>query len=289
MANPDQHQQIVGEMKLEAALISTNSPYAEVRAVVDNHDDPNLPVSTLRAWVLGILFAAFISFVNQLFSIRMPAITLMADVSQLLAFPVAKAWERWVPRGVGFTIPFFNQRVELNPGRFNKKEHMLIAIMSNVSVMMLYSNFIFWVQWLPFYFNQPYAGGFGYMLINNLATSFIGYGIAGVARCFLVYPSYCVWPKSLVTIALNSALHNEQNHVVPGPFKKMWSVSRYRFFFIAFCFMFVYFWIPNYAFVALSTFTWMCWIRPWNRELNVLTGMKNGTGVSLYLAFPLGL
>lgn len=36
-------------MKLEAALITVNSPYAEVRAVVDNHDDVNIPCGTIRA------------------------------------------------------------------------------------------------------------------------------------------------------------------------------------------------------------------------------------------------
>lgn len=156
---------------------------------------------------------------------------------------------------------------------------MLIAIMSAVSAATPYSNNIFWVQYLPSYFNQPHARSFGYMLVNNLATSFIGYGMAGVIRRFLVYPSYCVWPASLVTIALNTALHRDDNQPVPGPLCRSWSVSRYRFFMLAFGFMFVYFWIPNYAFTALSAFTWMCWIRPWNRELNVLTGFKNGTGV----------
>jgi hypothetical protein len=38
-------------MKTEAALITNNSPYAEVRAVVSNTDDVNIPSSTIRAWV----------------------------------------------------------------------------------------------------------------------------------------------------------------------------------------------------------------------------------------------
>ena len=56
-------------MKIQAALITTNSPYAEVRAVVDNHDDPTLPVSTLRAWAIGILFSCCISFINSFFDV----------------------------------------------------------------------------------------------------------------------------------------------------------------------------------------------------------------------------
>ena len=35
-----------------------NSPYAEVRAVVNNHDDPKIPTSTFRSWFIGTIFVA---------------------------------------------------------------------------------------------------------------------------------------------------------------------------------------------------------------------------------------
>lgn len=265
-------------MKLEAALITNNSPYAEVRAVVDNHDDPTMPVSTIRAWTIGIIFSVFLAFVNQLFSIRYPSIRFDTNVAQLLAFPLGKAWERWMPRK-DIPIPFTKIVVPLNPGRFNRKEHMLIAIMANTSRSTPYTAYIIWVQVLPHYFNQQYARDFGYMFCNAFATNFIGYGLAGLTRKFLVYPSYCVWPASLVTISLNTALHNEENHSVMGPFKKMWSISRYNFFLVTFGGMFVYFWFPNYLFSVLSYFSWMTWIAPDNLNLNILTGMKNGLGL----------
>jgi len=37
-----------------------DSPYPEVRASVSNCDDPDMPSSTLRAWLIGIIFAALI-------------------------------------------------------------------------------------------------------------------------------------------------------------------------------------------------------------------------------------
>jgi hypothetical protein len=61
-----------------------NSPYAEVRAVVDNHDDPNLPANTFRSWVVGTFFLAADGFINQFFSIRYPNIGVGSEVSQLL-------------------------------------------------------------------------------------------------------------------------------------------------------------------------------------------------------------
>ena len=64
-----------------------NSPYAEVRAVVDNHDDPNMPASTFRSWVIGTLFVAAGGFINQFFSIRYPGISVGSNVAQLLCVP----------------------------------------------------------------------------------------------------------------------------------------------------------------------------------------------------------
>ncbi len=138
--NPEKHEHLIYEMKVEAALITNNSPYAEVRAVVDNHDDPSIPSSTVRAWVIGIGFSVLLGFVNQLFSIRQPSITVMANVAQLLSYPIGKAWEKTVPDW-GVTVS--GSRISLNPGRFSKKEHMLITIMTP------YTANIIWTQFLP--------------------------------------------------------------------------------------------------------------------------------------------
>lgn len=37
-----------------------DSPYPEVRSAVANTDDPDIPVSTIRAWVLGLIFAVLL-------------------------------------------------------------------------------------------------------------------------------------------------------------------------------------------------------------------------------------
>ncbi|KAI0008767.1 OPT-domain-containing protein [Xylariaceae sp. FL0662B] len=275
--NPEKHAVLIEEMKIEAALITVNSPYAEVRAVVDNHDDVNMPCGTIRAWIIGMGFALLLAFINQLFSIRQPAITVQANVAQLLAYPIGKLFEKTLP-DVGFTL--WGVRHSLNPGAFSRKEHMLITIMANVSWNYPYTNNIIWVQYLPTYFNQSYAGQFSYQIIIALATNFIGYGMAGIVRRFLVYPSYCVWPASLVTIALNAAFHNDRNVPVESPFGKIFTISRVKFFGLTFLAMFVYFWFPNYIFTALSVFSWMTWIAPNNLNLSTITGFNNGLGIN---------
>jgi OPT family small oligopeptide transporter len=159
---------------------------------------------------------------------------------------------------------------------------MLITIMSNVAKSTPYTNYIVWIQFLPKYFNQPWAISVGYQLLIALSTNFIGYGLAGLCRRFLVFPAYCVWPSSLVTIALNSAFHDGaiESAVVRGPLKTIWKMSRLKLFSWAFGLMFVYFWFPNYIFGALSYFSWMTWIAPDNADLANITGGLSGLGLN---------
>ncbi|KAJ7759498.1 hypothetical protein B0H16DRAFT_1313361 [Mycena metata] len=57
------------------ALLEDDSPYPEVCSAIANTDDPAIPVATLRAWTLGILWAVLIPGLNQFFFFRYPAVT----------------------------------------------------------------------------------------------------------------------------------------------------------------------------------------------------------------------
>jgi hypothetical protein len=110
-----------------------------------------------------------------------------------------------------------------------QEESMLITIMPNVGFATPYTaDIIIISQNLPQYFNQPYAADFGHQILIGLGTNFVRYGLASLTRPFLVFPSYCVWPTSLVTIALNKAFHSEPNITVPGPFGRVYTWSRMR-------------------------------------------------------------
>ncbi|KAJ7133961.1 OPT oligopeptide transporter protein-domain-containing protein [Mycena crocata] len=141
--------------------------------------------------------------------------------------------------------------------------------MANVGFLSIpYTANIIWVQYLPLYFNQSWALGFGYQILVALSTNLIGYGLAGLTRRFLVYPAHAVWPLNLATIALNRAFHHDKNTVVNG-----WKISRLRWFLYCFCGMFVYFWFPEY-------FNWMTWISPTNVTLAAITGSVFGLGLN---------
>jgi hypothetical protein len=53
-----------------------DSPYPEVRSAVANFDDSTMPVSTFRAWVMGIIWAIILSGMNQFFHFRYPSVTI---------------------------------------------------------------------------------------------------------------------------------------------------------------------------------------------------------------------
>jgi hypothetical protein len=148
--------------------LTENSPYAEVRAVVSNKDDVSSPAGTIRAWTIGLLFVVLLSFVNQLFSVRQPAIRVEGAVVQLLSFPLGKAWERWLPVG---EFSLFGQTLKLNPGKFNQKEHMLISIMANVASALPHSRYIIFTTWMERYFNMPFASSFGFQVCVSVSAA----------------------------------------------------------------------------------------------------------------------
>jgi hypothetical protein len=53
-----------------------DSPYPEVRSAVANFDDPEMPVSTIRAWVIGLVWSILLPGMNQFFYFRYPSVVI---------------------------------------------------------------------------------------------------------------------------------------------------------------------------------------------------------------------
>lgn len=276
--DPREYRKVFTEIKLASSFLRDNSPYPEVRAVVSNTDDPSIPCSTIRAWVIGLILACGGAACNQFFSPRQPAISLSVYTAQVLAYPLGVIWAKLVPN-VSIPLPG-GRRIDLNPGPFTQKEHMLVTVMANVSFGTLYTGDIYLIQRLPRFFNQPWASNYGYQVTTSLSVQLLGYGLAGISRRFLVYPASCIWPGNLGTIALNRAFHKDKNIPANG-----WTMTRLRFFGLAFLAMFVYFWIPNFFFYGWGVFSWMTWIAPDNVDLAAITGSQSGLGLNPWPTF----
>lgn len=238
-----------------------DSPFPEVRAVVQPVDNRSLPVNTARMWTIGLLFTIIGSGLNQFFSLRQPSVTISALVAQLLAFPIGCAWAKWMPLGW------------LNPDRhFNIKEHGLITIMANVSIGSAQATQI--IEAVVKFYNMPSHGGFEVLLC--ITTQLFGFGLAGLAARFLVGPASMLWPQVLSNAALLTTLHSRENPVADG-----WSIPRLRFFLIVFLGGAIWYFAPGYLFTGLSTFSFICWIVPNNVIVNQLFGQTTGLGMSV--------
>ena len=91
-----------------------------------------MPVNTIRVWALGILFAVVIPGLNQFFFFRYPSVVIGQLVAQLVSYPLGRFFA-WAPP---------NWRIfglELNPGPFTIKEHVLVTIMAGVGAVSAYA------------------------------------------------------------------------------------------------------------------------------------------------------
>lgn len=242
------------------------SPYPEVRSAVANTDDPDMPVSTIRAWFLGIVWAIIMPGVNQFFFFRYPSVVIESVVGQLLSFPMGRALAYILPNWTIFGH-------SLNPGPFTVKEHVLITIMASVGSSSAYATDIIAVQRV--YYNQIY--NFSYQWFVVMSTQLIGFSIGGIARRFLVSPPSMIWPVTLVNCALFNTLHSQQYAGIGT----RGGVSRERFFLYSFLGSFTWYFFPGYIFQALSYFSWVTWIAPQNTTISQLFGYVHGMGMSV--------
>ncbi|KAE8357948.1 OPT oligopeptide transporter protein-domain-containing protein [Aspergillus caelatus] len=142
--------------------------------------------------------------------------------------------------------------------------------------------------------STPYAQGSkkAFLKSGTPILTFFSFGLAGLARRWIVYPAALIWPTSLSSTVLFRALHEREDRSPANG----WTITRYRFFAYFSIFGFVLFWFPDYIWTSLSSFAFITWIVPHNQVVNTLFGMNSGLGllpISLdwteinYAGFPL--
>lgn len=227
------------------------------------------PLTAFRAWFLTTVFVIVFAGANQFFGLRYPSLSIGYVVAQLLVFPIGRAWER-LPR---WRLPLGKLSFNINPGRFSIKEHALIVICVNISASTAYASGALVAITSPVYWGQDYGPGFSFLFL--LTTQMLGFGLAGLARRWLVYPAALVWPAALPSTVLFRSLHETQDDSPANG----WTVTRYRFFGYFTLFAFVLFWFPDYLWTSLGTFAFVTWIAPHNQKVNTIFGMNSGLGL----------
>ena len=212
------------------------------------------------------------SGINQFFALRYPSVHIVALVAELLAYPCGVFLAKVLPL---YTVDLGGLgKWCINPDRhFNIKEHTVITIMSNVSFGYGSADSTQIIQAGKAFYGFDLKPGFSILIV--LCCQMLGFGVAGLSGPWLVEPASIIWPGVLSNCALLSTLHSRSNATAGG-----WRISRLRFFMYVMVGAGVWYFFPGLMFVALSYFTWVCWIAPKNLIVNHLFGMVTGLGLS---------
>ncbi|KAF5378543.1 hypothetical protein D9615_007071 [Tricholomella constricta] len=206
--------------------------------LISLEDDPTLPAFTFRMWFLGLGLACFGSVLGQIFYFRPQTVFVSQLFIQIIAYILGRVLEEIIP-GPGNGRDRLKTKDTrfwrfMNPGPFNLKEHVAVTIFAATAADSALAISIFAADDL--YYNiQPNAGIGIFTLIGS---QLMGYGIGGVMRSFLVYPTYIVFPNLLPTVQLFDALHRGK--------KIMLQKKRVKFFWMVFIGIFVWEWFPEY-------------------------------------------
>ncbi|UJR18574.1 hypothetical protein I4U23_005481 [Adineta vaga] len=262
--------------------------FEEVGGICSNKDDVNEACCTVRSVVLGLIFVVGMSFFHQWGAVQIAGSYISSILVIVLVFPLGHLWTLIVPKSQPFTV----------------KEHGFVLVMANTA-WMYYSVFTYATLTTLKVLERDNLS-FPYYFFFVLALQFLGFGLAGVLRRFLVWPADVIWPQNFPLIALLRSLHDRkinasekiQNSSQTRSWRSRFSHNRLLYFFVIVGVVFIYEWFPLYIMPILRHFSWMCMISPGNNALAQLTAVRGlavvGGGLTLdwyevtqYLGSPL--
>lgn len=218
--------------------------------LISLEDDPTLPAFTFRMWFLGLGLSCFGAVLGQIFYFRPQTVYVSQLFLQIIAYILGVVLEEIIPgpgnphEGLRFGENGFWRF--MNPGPFNIKEHVAITIFSSTAAESALAISIFAADDLYYNINPNVGVG----IFTLIGSQLIGYGLGGMMRAFLVYPTYIIFPNLLPTVQLFDALHRG---------KKMFlQKKRVQFFWLTFVGIFVWEWFPEYIAPTLTGISIFC-------------------------------
>ena len=146
-----------------------------------------------------------------------------------------------------------------NPHSFNSKEHLAIVIMSSSASSAAYATEVLATQKL--YYNIVPNAFVAILLL--LSSQLLGYGMAGVLRKSLVYPTKMLWPSILPLSSLIETLHRDKSEMR----------KKFNLFWIIFGVVAVWELFPQYVMPVLTGVSFFCLA---NRDSLVFTNIFGG-------------
>ncbi|KAF2090416.1 OPT superfamily oligopeptide transporter [Saccharata proteae CBS 121410] len=232
-----------------------------VTTVIHVEDDQSLNPWTFRMFFIGGGLSVFGSVLQEIFYFKPQTIYVSNVFLTVLAYILGEAMAYAIPRK-GFAGKY------LNPFGFNMKEHAAICLMASAAAQSALSTQALAAQQL-FYGGYPsHAAG----IFITLSTQLIGYGIMGLLREVLVYPTKMLWPMNLPVTSLVETLHRDKSE----------SKKRLRLFYYVFFGLFLWEVIPEYLFPLLQGFSIFCLA---NQHSLVFTNLFGGSSGNEGLGF----
>ncbi|KAI0764766.1 OPT oligopeptide transporter [Fomes fomentarius] len=204
--------------------------------VISAEDDPTLPAFTFRTVFLGIGLSAFTSVLATIYTFKPQN----ASVSQLFCLIIAYV----LGTAMHALLPSKGYWRYLNPGPFNIKEHTAIVIMASTASQVAVAMEV--IAALDLFYNIRLHPAVA--IFQIFASQMIGYGIAGLLRTLLVYPTYAFYPNYISVANLLQSLH----------FGGVLNHKKRRYFWIVFAAIFFWEWIPQYPFPLLTAISIIC-------------------------------
>jgi OPT family small oligopeptide transporter len=221
---------------------------------VSIHDDPSLNPWTIRAFVIGIGLSAFGGVLAEIYYFKPQTVLVSVMFLAIISYVLGIAMETVIPsRGI------FRY---LNPHPFNKKENAFIVIMSSAAANSALGTEVLAVQRL-FYNITPNPGASIFLLFSS---QLLGYGIGGLLRNVLLYPSKMLYPGILPLVSMFDALFRDTD----GVQKKL------RLFWLAFFAIFIWELFPEWIFPLLTGFSVFCIANQKSPDFTRIFGGSNG-------------
>ncbi|EKJ69563.1 hypothetical protein FPSE_10274 [Fusarium pseudograminearum CS3096] len=208
-----------------------------VTNVIHVDDDPTMNPWTVRMFVVGIGLSAFGGVLQEIMYFKPQVVYVSVMFLTVLAETLGTGLSYIIPRK-GAIGRF------LNPHPWNRKEHTAAVLMASAASVSALSTEALSVQklWYGGYPNQ--AAG----IFITLSSQLIGYGIAGMMRSVLLYPTKMLYPANLPITTVMETLHKPKSE----------TRKRFQVFWIVFVAIFCWEWFPEYIFPLLSAVSIFC-------------------------------
>lgn len=258
-----------GDTYIEDLEVSDTSPHLGLDelavTVLDTSDDPTLNPWTFRSVFIGVGLSIFGSVLGEIYYFKPQTLLVNGIFLLMIAYVLGEAMSHLIPRhtkraGLQWLNPVL---WFLNPHPFNIKEHVMIVIMSGSASVCALATEVLAVQNLWY---SPVSKAVGIFMI--FSSQILGYGIVGVLRKTLVYPTRMIYPNVLPQVSTLQALHNDKGGI--GNKKKL------KVFYIAFFCMFVWEIFPEWMFELLIGFSIPCLAAPHSSVVSNIFGGTNG-------------